>query len=416
LIARRFFVIHTKNSILEPDPVQDASTINPDLLQIQVQPPNKVSASNDVINWSEWLNLSDPTHSCTDEVLPSTAMCKSMTNDNLLPGSISSTVHENPAISLSKSVTSIDGSTSVAEEVSPEDNSSISRAELDQPMEHDVHPVLAAKTNRCSGPPAGSKKKKHSLKNTKAKRPRSVTKVGSTLDKRLLISKSLDVCKVVPGTVASHSTDGPLSVMGHPGGAQMWSLFGPGNEKALQEVKFLYIFQLTKMTSRLDLARFLEIQSNLWQTGRFWNPEPLCLSVTENPPTDRSCVGIFRYIQDLGEEDQINVVRRRFAQIRLHLTFVHLCMEKEKNLCDLNKRKVPSHAIDSLLGLGDGRHPTNPLKAKERQDFINNNAWGKRWFLISHHIGWGSLIIWNNIDTAMYVKLIPRSSPFGESC
>ncbi|EED17277.1 hypothetical protein TSTA_111210 [Talaromyces stipitatus ATCC 10500] len=393
--------------LTEPDKVQDASRITPNRLNIQNEPRNEAPPSDGLIDWSEWLVPGDFEHNWTDKILPST-------------------VHENPITSLPTTAESLDCSTRennkvvmlanrqpTAEDVSGEGDNFILQAELDQRTDCDGDPPtlsrgcpVAAKVDRPSKHLYGSKKGQ-SMKVKKAKRGRSTTQVNPT-HKRLLKSKSSDVNKATPETTISHQRDESHSVMRHSNYAQMWSLFGPGSDSALQETHLMEIFSLATLISRPNLASFLEMQSQLWQTDRFWNPDPLRLPVAENLPTDKSCYRIFRYLQDLKEETQINAVRRRFAQIQFHLTFVRL--QKEMDQRDRNKSKISSHVIDYFEGLGDhdGEHPDRSSKDKDRQSFINNNSWGRKWLLVSHYVGWGSLIVWNSIDSKMLKLKKPK--------
>ncbi|KAF5006520.1 hypothetical protein F66182_15823, partial [Fusarium sp. NRRL 66182] len=158
---------------------------------------------------------------------------------------------------------------------------------------------------------------------------------------------------------------------------------------------------------------FLEIQSGLWQANHFWSPDPPHLSVPEDLPVASSCVRIFRYLRDHGNEVRTNVLRPRLAQLRLHLSFVHLCNELSNPKSphyktNLNKRKPASHAIDDLMNL----EGSDRLAPKDRRHFINSNAKGRRWYLISHYIGWGSLIIFNNIDATIATIDLPKLEAF----
>ena len=320
----------------------------------------------------------------------SLGMCNMMDSGN--PDTSSSSVHENSAISPPTSIETANRSTpgnnkvasrantqASVEDVSDESNYIIPQTELAQPTGH--------------GDLIKPRRKGHSRKNRKAKRARSTAQKKS---KGLAIQKT-----------SHQQAGGPHSVTRYSGYAQMRCLFGPGKEKALSEAGFIKVFELATKSSRPDIASFLEIQSNLWQTNRFWSPDPLRLSVPEDLPVGRSCLSLFRYLRDLREETQINVVRRRFAQLRLHLSFIHLCneMENPKSASyktDLNGRKAASHAIDDLMRLEAGdQNPDNRLTLQDRGHFIHNNARGRRWYLISRYIGWGALIILDNIDSTM---------------
>lgn len=146
----------------------------------------------------------------------------------------------------------------------------------------------------------------------------------------------------------------------------MRSLFGPGSDSALKEVHLMEIFTLATLVVRPELSSFLESACHLWQTGRFWNPDPLRLPTTMNLPTDKSCHSILQYPWDLKGKAQIDVVRRRFAQVNFHLSFVRCQKEKEKNQCARKNHKTSSHVLDDYMGLidRDGGHPGCPPKAK----------------------------------------------------
>jgi hypothetical protein len=276
----------------------------------------------------------------------------------------------------------------------------IPQAEPNQPPGCDDADLPALPTN-CSAPAKKDSPSKnllrsrtgHSKRKRKAKRDRSSTQANDT-HKGPLKFKCLDDRKATPEMSGTHQSAGPSrSDIRNSNYSRMRSLFGPGSESALNEDHLVDIFTLATLVVRPELASFLESACHLWQTGRFWNPGPLRLPTTMNLPTDKSCHSM-----------QINVVRRRFAQVYFHLSFVRYQKEKEKNQCDRKNHKTSSHVLDDYMGLidRDGGHPGCPPKEKVRQFFINSNSWGKKWLLVSHYVGWGSLIVWNNIDTKMY--------------
>ncbi|EED23185.1 hypothetical protein TSTA_066350 [Talaromyces stipitatus ATCC 10500] len=209
--------------------------------------------------------------------------------------------------------------------------------------------------------------------------------------------------------ISNQQADASRSVTRYSAYDQMRCLFGSGKaeKEELSESSFIRVLALYAKSSRPDLATFLENLSNLWRTNRFWSPDALHLSMPEELPLGSSCLRLFRYDWDLGKETGINVIRRRFVQLKLHLSFVRLCneMTNPKSPCfktRLNSRRIASHAIDYLMKLdGSNGYSDDPLAPKDRGRFAKTNAKGRRWYLISHYIGWGSLIIFNNIDTTL---------------
>jgi hypothetical protein len=192
----------------------------------------------------------------------------------------------------------------------------------------------------------------------------------------------------------------------------MWCLFGPDKEnpekeKTLSELDIAEILVLYAKSSRSDLAIFLGNLSNLWWINRFWSLDALHLLMLEELPLGSSCLRLFWYDWDLGKENAINVIRCWFVQLKLHLSFICLCneMTNPKSPCfktDLNSCRIVSYAIDHLMKLeGSNGYFDDLLASKDCGCFAKTNAKGRRWYLISHYIGWGSLIIFNNIDTTL---------------
>ncbi|QKX63197.1 uncharacterized protein TRUGW13939_10366 [Talaromyces rugulosus] len=239
------------------------------------------------------------------------------------------------------------------------------------------------------------RKRKLSIRSKKAEYRQSAHSMSG---QRLLKPKSPGINNT-DSVVTTQKHDCPYWMKINSSYAPMWFLFGPGHDKALTEDNFKDIFKLVTDITGHDQARFLEIQSNLWQTNRFWNPDPLCFPVTENLSIVRLCLSFFHYLQNLGEGTMIDAVRGRFARIRLHLSFNRLFNEEyQQRPADHkrspNKREVASHVINDLVNVE--QYQEDSLKEKDRQKFKTHKTHGKKWFLIAHYIGWGALIIWDN--------------------
>lgn len=259
--------------------------------------------------------------------------------------------------------------------------------------------VVAKKTHSAEGS-ARFKSRKLSVRRKKASHRQSTQ---SASGQRLLKPKYPDIRNTNSGITMSHQNC-PHWVRIDVGYALMWSLFGPGREKALTEANFKTIFNLVSTIGRHDVGSFLEIQSNLWQTDRFWTPDPLYFPVTENLSFDRLCLLIFRYLQNLSDGANTDVVRGRLARIRLYLSFNRLFNEKYLQMIaddgfPPNKREVASRVINDLVDTE--RYQEDSLQEKDRQKFKSDKTHGKKWFLIAHYIGWGALIIWNNDNSKM---------------
>jgi hypothetical protein len=328
------------------------------MLQTQNRLLNKVPLSDGLINWSKWLVSGTFEDDCADETPPPIGpMRKATSNGDSFCMAL--VMPENPATSLPTSAESINCSsrennkemTTLAymqptvEGVSDEDDNSIPQADPNQPADQDTYqsrentgikddgyypalpsgcpsPVVPVKRNHTPAELARSRSKGPSIRNKKGKHGQSATQVNPTLDKRLLKPKSSGINNTNPEIIISHwKADYPHWVKIYTGYTLMWSLFGPGSNKALRKDDFRNIFKLVVNICQSKLASFLEIQSNLWQTNRFWNPDPLCLPIIENLLTDKSCQSIFCYLWHLREETRINVVRCRFRQVRLYLSF-----------------------------------------------------------------------------------------------
>uniref|UniRef100_A0A093UU59 Uncharacterized protein n=1 Tax=Talaromyces marneffei PM1 TaxID=1077442 RepID=A0A093UU59_TALMA len=394
--------------LTEPDRVRNASRTDQGMPDIQDEPLNDCPPSDGLIDWSEWLDSSDL--NWADEIPSSTVPQSPEGNHSATVGSIDYAMGANDEITIQESISqTMNDVSGIGEGFIPqsEPNQSPGCDNADLPALPANYPAPVKK-----GAPSKNllrSKTGHSKRKRKAKRDRSSTQANDT-HKGALKLKCSDDRKATPETSGTYQLAGPSrSDLRHSNYSHMWSLFGPNSDSALDEDHLMDIFTLATLVVRPELASFLESSCHLWQTGRFWNPDPLRLPTTMNLPTDKSCHSILQYLWDLkGEaqikgDAQINVIRRRFAQVNFHLSFVRCQKEKEKNQCDRKNHKPSSHVLDDYMGLidRDGGHPGCPPK-KFRQFVINSNSWGKKWLLVSHYVGWGSLIVWNNIDTKMY--------------
>lgn len=414
---------HHDTHIPEPDRISDTSCINPALLHEQSEPLSEGLLSHGLDDRS---TLGDLGQNWNNKSLPSTDTTWNLA-DNGNPDTSSSNARGIATISPLMSFETADHSTleinkvatranmqASVEDVGGEDDNIIPQTErasltgCDENMQPSVEDVndggddiiprnkRARPTGDGDHHQAGSRK---SRKKDRSKKSRETMQAQSAVQRK---SKDL-----VAQTLSNQQADSPPSTTRYSAYDQMRRLFGPDKEKKLSGSKIADILALYEKSSRPCLATFLENLSDLWRTNRFWSPDALHLSMPEELPSGSSCLRLFRYDRDLGKETGINVIRRRFVQLKLHLSFIRLCneMTNPKSPCfktGLDSRRIASHAIDDLMKLeGSNGYSDDPLAPKDRGRFAKTNAKGRRWYLISHYIGWGSLIIFNNIDTTL---------------
>ncbi|EED15814.1 conserved serine-proline rich protein [Talaromyces stipitatus ATCC 10500] len=433
---------------VEPDHIPDPPCINPVLLEKQGEPLSEGLLSHGSDDRLERLTLGDLGRNWNNNSLPSTDTMRNL-EDNGNPDISSSNVRGIAAISSLTSIETADYSTPEIKkvatranmqpsvyDVSDENNNIIlqtgraSPTGCDENMQPSVEGVndegeeIVPQKKRVR-PTGDGENMQASVEDVSGegndilpqkKRVRPTGDGGRLRQpgprKNSSLKKSSEAKSYARSTaqkISHQQADASHSVTRYSAYDQMRCLFGSGKEEEeeLSESAFIRVLELCTKGSRPDLASFLENLSDLWRTNQFWSPDPLHLSMPEDLPAGASCLRLFRYLRDLGKETKFNVIRRRFAQLKLHLSFIHLCddmanPESHNYKTGLNRRRIPSHAIDKLMGLeGGDRYSENPLASKDRRHFVNTNARGRRWYLISHYIGWGALIIFNNIDTAI---------------
>jgi hypothetical protein len=137
-----------------------------------------------------------------------------------------------------------------------------------------------------------------------------------------------------------------------------------------------------------------------------YHQHPLpCIDASKFDSSRTACVTYYRYLNSiLRSASKIDDVRRRFAQIWLHIHFenyINELREREKDcLLAVNRqgRQISTIAQDSILRSIYGNQ--YPPQKKNRDAFSDQCRWGGRWWRVASCLGLGVVLlpmrIWQN--------------------